>query len=233
VNPSDLAALQDVIGYRFKDGGLLMEALTHKSFHYENPREAPLHNERLEFLGDSVLSLLTVERLFGLEDRYTESEMSKVKSFIVKGDVLCEVAKEISLGGFLMLGKGEEDDGGRQKTSILADALEALIGAVYVDGGMEAARRLVDGLFGETLREAIRSGDYHDYKTELQEECQMRSGLLPDYRLTGQEGREHEKTFTVEVFISGESYGRGTGRSKKEAQTAAAREAMERLRLRK
>ena len=229
MNPSETNALEEKIGYRFKDRAILIEALTHKSLHYENPGEAPSHNERLEFLGDSVLALVVVEHLYKLRDRHPESEMSKIKSFIVKGAMLSAVAREISLGSHLRLGKGEKDTGGSNKVSILANALEALIGAVYVDGGIQSASQCVGRLLGERLEAAVESGQYHDYKTELQEECQMRFGTLPEYRLTEQKGLEHEKTFEVEVFVSDEPYGRGAGRSKKEAQTSAAKEAMKKL----
>jgi ribonuclease-3 len=226
---SDTDSLEKKIGYSFRDKDILLEALTHKSLHYENPKEAPVYNERLEFLGDSVISLAVVESLFNLRGRHQESEMSKIKSFVVKGAALAAVAQEISLGDYLRLGKGEEDTGGRKKVSILANALEALIGAVHIDGGIENARRCVERLLGDRLVEAVESGQYHDYKTEIQEECQMLFGKLPEYRLTAQKGLEHEKTFEVEVFISDEPYGKGIGRSKKEAQTAAAKEAMIRL----
>jgi ribonuclease-3 len=226
---SDTDSLEKKIGYSFRDKDILLEALTHKSLHYENPKEAPVYNERLEFLGDSVISLAVVESLFNLRGRHQESEMSKIKSFVVKGAALSAVAQEISLGDYLRLGKGEEDTGGRKKVSILANALEALIGAVHIDGGIENARRCVERLLGDRLVEAVESGQYHDYKTEIQEECQMLFGKLPEYRLTAQKGLEHEKTFEVEVFISDEPYGKGIGRSKKEAQTAAAKEAMIRL----
>ena len=226
---SDTDALEKQIGYRFSDKSILIEALTHKSLHYENPKDAPVYNERLEFLGDSVISLVVVESLYNLRGRHQESEMSKIKSFVVKGTTLSAVAKEISMGDYLRLGKGEDDSGGRKKVSILANALEALIGAVYIDGGIERARQCVDRLLGDRLEEAVESGQYHDYKTELQEECQMRFGSLPEYRLAAQKGLEHEKTFEVEVLISGEPYGRGVGRSKKEAQTAAAKEAIIKL----
>jgi ribonuclease-3 len=231
MNPSEIDALEEKIGYRFKDRGILLEALTHKSLHYENPREAPTHNERLEFLGDSVLALVVVENLYNLKFHHPESEMSKIKSFVVKGIALSAIAMEISLGDYLRLGKGEEDTGGRKKVSILANALEALIGAVHIDGGIESARQCVDRLLGDRLVAAVESGQYHDYKTELQEECQMRFGMLPEYRMTEQMGLEHEKTFKMEVFISGKPYGSGAGRSKKEAQIAAAKEAMKRLKM--
>lgn len=230
MSPADASGLQKSIGYGFTRRDLLLEALTHKSFHHENPEEAPAHNERLEFLGDSVLGLIVARYLFAAEGGYPESMMSKIKAHIVKGAVLSEVAKEISLGDYLRLGKGEEETGGRQKTSILSNALEALLGAVYMDGGYEEARGLILRLFKERLDRAMASGQFHDYKTELQEESQVLFRTLPEYRLVKEEGKEHKKIFTVEVFISGTGYGTGRGKSKKEAQALAAREALERIR---
>lgn len=230
MSSAGLSELQRVIGYGFSDRNILLEALTHKSFHHENPEEAPAHNERLEFLGDSVLGLIVAHHLFASEGGYPESMMSKIKSYIVKGAVLSEVAREISLGSHLRLGKGEEETGGRQKPSILSNALEALLGAVYVDGGYEEARRLILRLFRERLDAAAASGQFHDYKTELQEESQVRFRTLPVYELLNEEGQEHRKIFTVEVSIAGKGYGTGRGRSKKEAQALAAREALERIR---
>jgi ribonuclease-3 len=221
--------LEKSIGYSFSDKNLLVEAVTHKSYHHENPGEAPAHNERLEFLGDSVLGLAVVEYLFRAGEPRRESTMSKIKSHIVKDKALSEAAREISLGMHLRLGKGEAETSGRDKASILADAMEAVIGAVYVDGGFEEARRLVLRLFRDRLERALTLGEFHDYKTALQEESQTRFGELPQYRLSGEEGRDHDKLFTMEVFIGGRRWGTGTGRSKKEAQSEAAREALERI----
>jgi ribonuclease-3 len=170
-----------------------------------------------------------VEYLFNYPGEFTESEMSKIKSYVVRGSLLSEVAADISMGDYLRLGRGEDETGGRTKKSLLANAMEAVFGAVYLDAGYEAARDTVLGLFEERILEAIRSGQYHSYKTELQEESQMRFGVLPEYRIVGQEGEEHRKTFTAEVLIAGKRFGSGTGKNKKEAQTAAAKEAMEKL----
>jgi ribonuclease-3 len=230
VSPDGAGPVQEALGYSFRDPELLAEALTHKSLHYERPAEAPNHNERLEFLGDSVLGFLAAEQLFRMEQGFTESQMSKVKSYIVMGAVLLEVGRELGVGRAVRLSRGEEETGGREKSSILSDALEAVIGAVYLDGGMEAVRDLVLRLFGGRLLRVVDSGQYHDYKSELQEECQMRLGCLPEYRLLAQEGREHERLYTVEVLLGGEPRGRGSGRSKKAAQAEAARVALEGLR---
>jgi len=225
----NLEKLEKSLGYSFSRRELLAEALTHKSFHHENPRKAPKYNERLEFLGDSVLALVIVEHVFEYETEYSESLMSKIKSYLVRGSLLSEIAAELSLGQYIRLGRGEEDTGGRRKKSILADALEAVFGTIYLDGGYESARRVILGLFKDRISAAIASGAYLDYKTELQERSQTLFGVLPEYRVVGQDGDEHLKMFTVEVFIGGRQFGKGVGRSKKEAETAAAKEALERL----
>jgi ribonuclease-3 len=225
----NLEKLERDLGYSFKNRNLLVEALTHRSYHHENPDRVPFYNERLEFMGDSVLGLVVVEYLFNFRREFTESEMSKIKSYVVRGSLLSEVAAGISIGDYLRLGRGEDETGGRTKKSLLANAMEAVFGAIYLDAGYGAARKAVLRLFEERILKAIRSGEYHSYKTELQEESQMRFGVLPEYRMVSQEGEEHLKTFTIEVLIGGKRFGRGTGKNKKEAQTAAAKEAWEKL----
>ncbi len=225
----ELANIQKRIGHKFKDPGILLEAVTHKSFKHENPNEPSSHNERLEFIGDAVLGLVVSDYLFRCDAGFTEAEMSRIKSHLVKGKVLAELATGISLGDCLRIGKGEEGSGGRTKISILANAMEAVFGAVFEDGGYAVARKVVLKLLKERLDEAIASGDFADYKSELQELCQMRYGCLPEYRLVSQEGMEHKKIFTFEVFIDGQSSGRGRGRTKKEAQTKAASQAIKNL----
>jgi len=225
----DIPSLEEKIGYVFRDKSLAAEALTHKSYSHEHPKKAPAHNERLEFLGDSVLGLAVADYLFRLNTGHRESAMSKVKSFIVKGKILSDVARELSLGEHLLLGKGEDDTGGREKDSILSDALEAIIGAVYMDAGLEKARELVLRLLVGKMDDAMSSGGVVDYKSDLQEICQMKFGVLPEYLLIKQGGEEHRKTFVYEVRISGKCYGKGKGRSKKDAQTEAAREAVSAL----
>jgi len=225
----NLETLEGDLGYSFHHRALLLKALTHKSFHHENPSQASSHNERLEFIGDSVLGLVIVEHLFHNKKGYTESEMSEIKSYLVRGSLLSEIAYGIGVGRYLRLGKGEEETGGRVKKSVLANALEAVFGAVYLDGGYGAAQEVVLRLFKERITSALSSGQYHNHKTDLQEESQLRFGVLPEYRIIHQEGEEHRKTFTAEVFIAGKRLGMGSGKNKKEAQTAAAKEAIERL----
>jgi len=225
----DISKLEDSLGYQFSNKKLLFEALTHKSFFHENLDKAEAYNERLEFLGDSVLGFVIVEYLFSIEDKLSEAVMAKAKSYLVKEAVLSEIADLISLGKYLRLGKGEEASGGRTKSSLLADAIEAVIGAVYLDGGYENAKRVLLRLFREKINKILESGEFHDFKTELQEKTQLLFSSIPEYRITKQEGAEHKKIFTVEVYISGEKFGTGSGKSKKEAETVAAKEALGRL----
>lgn len=226
----DIISFEARLGYIFKNPALLVEALTHKSYHHEKKHKATSHNERLEFLGDSVLGLVIAEYLFRLKEGHSEATMSKLKSHVVKESVLSDVATELGLGGFIMVGKGEESSGGRSKKSIVADTLEAVIGAVYLDRGFETAKSLVVRLFEDRVLSSIDSGDFYDYKTMLQELTQEKDATLPEYRIVSEEGLEHSKTFTSEAIIGGVRLGIGTGKSKKEAEVRAAKEAVERLR---
>jgi len=225
----DISHLENSLGYCFRDKKIFLEALTHKSFFHENPDKADAYNERLEFLGDSVLGFVIVEYLFLSDYKLTESVMAKTKSYLVKESVLSEIANEIFLGKYLRLGKGEEVTGGRKKRSLLADAVEALLGAVYIDGGYENARSLIIRLFKGKIDKIILSGEFHDFKTELQEKTQLLFSTIPEYKIIRQEGAEHKKLFTIEVYIEGERYGVGTGKSKKEAETLAAKEALQKF----
>ena len=229
----DIADLEKRFGYVFKNRKLLTEALTHRSFYHENPDKSIAHNERLEFLGDSVLGFVIVEYLFSSDKEFTESVMAKIKSYLVKESILSEIADSISLGKYLKLGKGEEATGGRAKKSILADTIEALLGAVYLDGGYKKVKAVVLKLFRKEIDTLMDSTRFYDFKTELQEKTQLLFGVLPEYRVVKQEGEEHEKVFTIEVFIEGKKFGKGSGKSKKEAQTLAAREALSQLSLSK
>jgi ribonuclease III len=225
----EFSELENWIDYHFGNKAVLLEALTHRSFYHENPDKADAYNERLEFLGDSVLGFVVVEYLFSLDDNFSESVMAKAKSYLVKEAILSEIAHFISLGKYLRLGKGEEHTGGRTKKSLLADAFEALLGAVYVDGGYKPAQKLVMSLFREKIDTIIFSREFHDFKTELQEKTQLLFNSIPEYQLIKQEGEEHKKVFTIEVYIAGEKFGTGRGKSKKEAETIAAQEALSRF----
>jgi ribonuclease-3 len=225
----DISELENSLDYHFKNKKLLVEALTHRSFFHENPDKAEAYNERLEFLGDSVLGFVIVEYLFLLKEKLPESVMAKTKSYLVKESILSEIAKSISVGKYLKLGKGEETTGGRTKKSLLADAVEAILGAVYIDGGYEDTKKLILRLFKEKIDDILSSGEFHDFKTELQEKTQLLFNTTPEYKIAKQEGEEHKKLFTVEVYIAGEKFGIGFGKSKKEAETNAAKEAIQKI----
>jgi ribonuclease-3 len=226
---SALKELEKKIGYSFGDRKLLFEAITHKSFHHEHCGKAPAYNERLEFLGDAVIGLIVVEYLFLLKQACSESELAKMKSYFVCEAVLADIAASISLGSVLLLGKGEEATGGRTKKSILSDALEALVGAVFLDGGFETTRTLVQNFFRDRIDVIIKTGDFFDYKTALQEKTQLLYGVLPEYRLIRQQGADHRRVFTVSVYLNGEELGTASGQRKKEAESYAAKIALEKL----
>jgi len=230
---SSLDSLQTALPYRFKNNLLLEEALTHKSFVNEQKTAAGLHNERLEFLGDAVLSLIVSERLASLLPQSPEGALSKLKARLVSEAVLSEVARRLTLGSCLRLGRGEELSKGREKDSLLADALEAVIAAVHLDGGLDAARHVVANLFAQEFSHVVtqqhRPGA-DDYKTQVQEWCQQRFDTLPSYAVVRESGPDHDKLFEVEVTVNGEVFGRGTGRSKKEAEQSAAKQALQRAR---
>jgi ribonuclease-3 len=207
------------------DGERLGLALTHRSYAYENGGLPP--NERLEFLGDSVLGLIVTEYLYRAHPDLPEGQLAKLRAYVVNAHALASVARglgELGLGGYLLLGRGEELTGGRDKDSILGDGLEAMIGAVYLHGGMEVARELVHRLFGRLLTEAPQRGAGLDWKTSLQELIAELGHPPPDYRVT-EVGPDHRKEFTATVLVSGESSGAGTGRTKKEAEQQAAESA--------
>ncbi|MDA8044134.1 MAG: ribonuclease III [Actinomycetota bacterium] len=220
-------ALADRLGWAVGDEALLLQALRHRSWCAENPGWES--NERLEFLGDSVLGLIVTGHLFRTYADIPEGELTKVRASVVNSATLAEVAAELDLGPSLMLGKGEDQSGGREKPSILADATEALIGACYIDRGWEHVQQAVMGLFGSRIEEAAAGPGGQDYKTRLQELCARMFDQLPRYSVTDQ-GPDHAKEFDATVFLRGESYGTGRGRSKKQAEQAAARQAWERLR---
>lgn len=228
---SDAAAterLLERLAYRFRSPSLLDDALTHKSYLNEAPDPARRDNERLEFLGDAVLDLVISEALLSRFPQAPEGTLSKLRARVVSEAALSQVARRLELGGALRLGRGEELTGGRDKPSLLADALEAVIAAIYTDGGIDAAREVVLAAFAEPLDNLSRP-EVTDHKTELQEVCQRAFGGLPVYRVLGESGPDHHKEFEVELSIRGEVYGIGTGRSKKEAEQRAAQHALHKL----
>jgi ribonuclease-3 len=226
----NIAELEKGLGYIFRDKELLREALTHKSFYHENREKISSYNERLEFLGDSVIGLIIVEHLYLLREKHSESVLAKMKSYLVCESVLADIAHSLQLNRYLFLGKGEDTTGGREKKSILANALEAVIGALYLDAGFEETRDIVVDFFRDKINGAVESGEFYDYKTELQERTQLLQGLLPEYRLIRQQGEEHQRIFTVAVYLDGKRLGVASGRRKKEAETLAAKKALERIR---
>ncbi|MGH2731872.1 MAG: ribonuclease III [Actinomycetota bacterium] len=211
---------------RFHDAELLRESLTHRSYAFEHGGVS--HNERLEFLGDAVLGLVVTDLIFSWYPDLPEGEMAKLRAATVNMGVLAEVARQLGLGDHLLLGRGEELSGGSDKSSILADAMESLIGAVYLDCGLEEASGLIQGLFTAHIRDHMERGVVRDFKTSLQERAAKRTGNLPEYRVVSS-GPEHAKRFRATVFLSGELLGEGVGRSKKEAEQAAAKEALAHL----
>ncbi len=228
---SSTESLQTALGYRFQDQALLDEALTHKSYVNEQKGEVRGDNERLEFLGDAVLSLVISEYLTACLPDSTEGALSKLKATLVSESSLERAARRLHLGGYLTLGRGEELSNGREKASLLANAVEALLAAVYLDGGFETSRRVTLRVFAEELNQ-IAAREHHpgaeDYKTQFQEWCQKRYDTLPHYATIRESGPDHDKRFEVELTISGEVVGAGSGRSKKEAEQQAAKQALER-----
>jgi ribonuclease III len=209
-----------------RDVARLEVALTHRSYAFE--RGGISHNERLEFLGDAVLGLVVTDLIYRWYPDLAEGEMAKLRSSTVNMPVLAEMARSIDLGNYILLGKGEELSGGRDKTSILADAFEALLGALFVDCGWEYTKGLIERLFADHIRNHVEKGVVRDFKTNLQEVTVQTHGMMPEYRVSWT-GPDHAKTFRASVFVGGAELGAGAGRSKKEAEQGAAREALQHL----
>ena len=217
-------ALDAALGIRFRDGELRETALTHRSYAFEHDLDAT--NERLEFLGDSVLGLVVTDMAFAAFPTMPEGELAKLRAAIVNAQALADVARSLDLGSLVRLGKGEEQSGGRDKASILADALEAVFGAVYLDAGLDESRSLIERLFRPLMEAYARGEGERDHKTILQELASRELRTMPEYRLE-ERGPDHEKEFTATVFLNGEPLGMGVGKSKKEAEQRAAREAFD------
>lgn len=220
---SDIKELQQKLDYEFKDEGLLLRALSHSSYANENHSTGG-SNERLEFLGDSVLGLITAENFFTNYKNFPEGELTKLRAAMVCEKSLAGFARNIDLGKYLLLGKGEMITGGRERPSIQADAFEAVIAAIYLDGGMEAAKKFVLKYIDDAIK---KHQSVRDYKTMLQEVVQRNPGELIEYVLVGETGPDHDKRFEVEVHLNSNIIGRGIGKSKKRAEQEAAREALE------
>ncbi|MBQ7737118.1 MAG: ribonuclease III [Oscillospiraceae bacterium] len=223
-----MTALENKLGYVFRDPSLLETALTHSSYANENRSRGPVCNERLEFLGDSVLSATVAEYLYRHYPQMPEGRMTRLRAELVCEQSLYHVAQKLDLGRSLRLGKGEEHNGGRERPSILSDAVEAVIAAIYLDGGIAPASALIHRCLLDELG-PMEPDCYNDFKTALQEFVQRQSGQVLIYELTGESGPDHDKTFSVRVLLNGEPLGEGTGHTKKEAEQAAARNALETL----
>jgi ribonuclease-3 len=222
-----LADIQQRIAYQFSNIELLERALTHKS--YANENRVPYHNERMEFLGDAVLNLVVSEYLMKTCPDSTEGDLSRLRAAVVSEPALAAIAREIGLGRYILLGRGEEQTGGRDKGSLLANCLEALIASIYLDTGKESADAFVIRFFENIIQKTCTSRGTLDHKTKLQELCQERLRQLPEYKVVSESGPDHQKQFEVEVWIKGQVSGRGIGRNKKEAEQRAAKEAIARL----
>jgi len=226
----ELATVQKALGIDFNDPSLLKESLIHGSFSNENPAIAPVPNERLEFLGDAVLDLVVATRLFRDFPRFSEGRMTRLRAVLVRKDTLARIARSIGLGNYLYLGKGEDTTGGRDKPANLAGALEAVIGAVYLDQGLETATDFIQKLLADEMTEAFARRTDANYKSELQELLQARQQQRPTYHIVETTGPDHDRTFTVEVRLGDTVLGNGSGRSKKAAETAAAQAILEQFR---
>ena len=221
-----LDSLQDRIKFKFSDINLLNKALTHMSYTNENS-ETLKHNERLEFLGDSVLDILVSDYLVQEYSEFAEGTLSKIRAAVVNETCLANLAKNIKLGNYLLLGRGEDLSGGREKASILADTFEALAGAVFCDGRLDAAANIFLPLMKEEIVKTAESWSFRDFKSDLQEYTQNKLVCIPSYKVVREIGPDHAKKFEVVVMIKNEVEGKGLGRSKKEAEQAAAKMAME------
>lgn len=219
--------LENAIGYRFKNITLLQNALTHSSYANETWHDSLRSNERLEFLGDSVLGMVVAEHLFRTFPERPEGELTRMRADMVCERALAKVANRLGLGDHLLLGHGEEQGGGRTRASILADAMESVIAACFLDGGMDAARKLIESFI--LCEVPVSKLSNADYKTALQERVQQKKDQIITYRLVGESGPDHDKSFQVEVLLNGQVVGAGIGSSKKRAEQDAARVALKQI----
>lgn len=226
MDSDSLAKLQERLGVRFKDEERLRQALTHRSASADHPLDS---NERLEFLGDSVVGLVVSENLYRLFPDYSEGNLAKAKAYIVSEPALAEAARAIGLEEFVVLSAGEAASGGRLRRSIMADAFEAVIAAIYLDQGIRQARRVVRTALMAAIHTVASDEHHRDYKSSLQEQTQAHVRKAPLYRIVSETGRDHDKTFTAEALLGETVIGQGTGKNKKEAEQAAALNALENL----
>lgn len=222
-----LKPLQENLSYKFKDINLLKTALTHSSFANENNMKLTDNNERLEFLGDTILNLIVSQYLYKKYPNYPEGELTKIRAKVVCESSLAFAARKIDFGRYLLLGKGEDATGGRDRDSILADAIEALVGAIYMDSDFETTNQLLLENFEADIVYAVAKGAlFIDYKTDLQESLQKITRSKIEYKVVKEEGPDHNKIFYIDVLVDNKSVGSGTGRSKKEAEQMAAKDAL-------
>ena len=224
----DLSILEKNLDYEFKNKDFLLEALTHRSYLNENQNWKLPHNERLEFLGDAVLELCSTEELF-LTYKNGEGELTAFRAALVNADSLAQSAKDLSINDFLLLSSGEAKDTGRARQIILANAFEALIGAIYLDGGYKAALKFVAKSLLPMLKDIIELGLYRDPKSRFQEEAQAKFGITPHYQVLKESGPDHNKDFVVGVFLGPEKVAEAVGKSKQEAEKSAARNALQKM----
>lgn len=218
---------QDIIKYKFKKINIINEALIHSSYSNECRNKYNYNNERLEFLGDSVLSIVVSEYIYLKYNNLPEGELTKIRANVVCEPSLAHQAKSINLGKYLLLGKGEEVTGGRDRISILADTFEAIIGALYLDGGIEIARKFILNMLEDSIKLASTGNLFRDYKTDLQELLQSKFDDKISYRVVSEIGPDHDKTFEVEVVLGNKVLGKGQGKNKKEAEQSAAKKALD------
>jgi len=225
VRLKSLHEFEEIINYKFLDKQLLNTALTHSSYARGQEDHQP-YNERLEFLGDSILSMIISFHLFSRLKDISEGQMTRIRANIVCEKSLYDIAKRLKIGDYIYLSKGEENTGGRKRVSILADAVEALIAAIYLDGGMEKAEKFVLTVMKENIESSIKNRMYNDYKSFLQEYVQKHNMGIIEYKLLSERGPDHSKEFQMAVFLNDKLIGEGTGKSKKDAQQSAARNAI-------
>jgi ribonuclease-3 len=219
-----IAKTEQLIGYEFANKTLLATALTHRSYSFEQSLSDT--NEKLEFLGDSVLNLIVTEYIYHKFPALNEGDLAKLRANIVNANTLADIANKLNVGDCLFMGKGAEQTGGRTRVSILGDALEAIIGAIYLDRGIDSAKEFVLGNFKDLIDKRESLGEFGDPKTRLQEIVMAKYGNIPRYRTVEEFGPVHDRSFVVKVYINDEMSGKGTGKSKKKAEQEAAREAL-------
>ena len=227
----NFSKLEELIGYKFKNKDLLKEALTHRSYLNEEPNWPSPHNERLEFLGDAVLELIVTEELFNRYPDYTEGQLTPIRSALVNYQMLAAIAKSFGLEEFIFLSRGEAKDTGRAREVILANTLEAVIGAIYLDSNYAAAKSFINQFVLSHLEEVMRKGLYQDAKSLLQEKIQEEMKVTPTYKVLSESGPDHQKTFTIGVYFGEKLIAKGMGLSKQDAEVEAAKEALKEIKI--